>query len=198
MKKKQQRANWNNTTLRFIAVCLLYTLPATAQNNAAPRYATLMINSPRVAAAHIDGAAAYLVIPTRALRLNRIKPGRHRIRFISGNRQWKKDIQIEAGQTITVNAELPRESYTPQSQSSAQNMPSVKLNAASSTHNSSAQIQTNNSIEDDIERKIQQEMEAEMTSGNKSGNAYIKPQPRPSQIRHSRRKKHKVRRPKVH
>ena len=164
-----------------------------AQDSNSP-YGTLRIKSPCLAAAHIDGAAAYLVMPSRVLQLKRVSPGSHKIRFISGSRQWMKQVQIAAGQTLTINANLPAESYRPQMQTSTRyTPPAVKLHKTYTP----PQAIPRDTIDADIEKRMMQKMEREESRTAPARRQYTPPPPRRSTPRYHR-KKHKIHRPKVH
>jgi hypothetical protein len=97
-----------NGSLRY---SIWYALVYGLSQMAAMAGGGLVIKSPAIAVASIDGHGAYLLVPSRALQLDNLKSGFHSIKVTSNQQAWNTRVHIESGETKTIIANL-RPSYT--------------------------------------------------------------------------------------
>jgi hypothetical protein len=72
----------------------------------AVQHGALVVNSPVNGVVSIDGQGAYQITPTQNLRWGKIPTGTHNVAVVAGNQRWEARVQVVAGQTMTISADL--------------------------------------------------------------------------------------------
>jgi len=70
------------------------------------RHGTLVVHSPVDGAVTIDGQGPYPITPANDLRWGKLPVGTHNIAVTSGDQRWEKRVQIVAGKTVNIWADL--------------------------------------------------------------------------------------------
>ena len=79
------------------------TLPPTAP---VVKYGALVVHSPTDGAVTIDGQGPYPITPANDLRWGKLPVGTHNIAVTAGDQRWERRVQIVAGQTVNLSADL--------------------------------------------------------------------------------------------
>jgi hypothetical protein len=142
---------------------VLYLVAQAAQAHSA----SMVIKSPAMGVASIDGRGAYLLVPSRELRIETTS-GIHNLKVVSGTQQWQRNINVTADQPKKVIVQLTPTAFIPPVLDPVQSIVLPKhttLKKKSSSNSGHTATAPQNSPEDLLrqkaERRRQQELEKE-------------------------------------
>ncbi len=160
------------------------------------QYGALVVNSPTEGVVSIDGQGAYLITPTRNLRWGKLPIGTHNIAVSAGNQRWEKRVQVIAGQTVTISAELDSQERIAAA-IAAREARALKAEQARQAEEEET-LRQQRLYELELERKQQETLQRQQLDDARARRALELKLQREAEAREQAQKKKKVRRPKVH
>ncbi len=170
------------------------TLP-TAPPAPVVQYGALVVHSPVDGVVSIDGQGAYAITPANNLRWGKLPVGTHNITVAAGDERWEKRVQVVAGQTVTISAELESAARIAASIAARE---ARALKAEQAKLEEEARLREQRLYELELERKREEELQRRQLDDARARRALEIKLQREAEEREKAEKKKKVRRPKVH
>ena len=155
---------------------------------------TLIVSSPIEGVVSIDGQGAYLITPSQNLRWGKIPTGTHNVTVVAGKQRWSTRVQVRPGQTSTVTAKLNSEQERLAAVKAADD---ARLRReALERQREEQQLQRQRAYELELERKLEEKLLLQQAADARAMRAHEAELKREAES--YKKKKKKVRRPKVH